>query len=215
MLCRWRSFVTEFNYWRAQHGWLRAVWAIGRRLHAWAFTFWGDLDILAVSLDQAEASALLPSVEGLTMRQATRHDIPAFARIATPHAMNVFAQRIVHGRQCHVALDNAGNVVAYRWASTEIDTALDHLAVALYPGEVYFYDAYTAPGCRRQGVMRRLRALQSQAMQARGFRRGITLIQQRNIPSLTLWQKSGAQRIGQAAYLKLLGKKFFWQHRDD
>jgi L-amino acid N-acyltransferase YncA len=215
MLRKWRSFVTEFNFWRAQHGWLRAARAIVRRLHIWAFTYWGDLDILAVSLDQAESLALPPAIEGLTMRQATLDDIPAFAWIATPHDVSVFARRIAHGRQCYVALDNAGNVVAYRWASAEVDEALDRLVVALRPDEVYFYGAYTAPCYRRRGVMRRLKALQLQDMRAQGFQTGVTLIRQSNTPSLTLWQKTGAQGIGQARFLKLLGQKFFWQHRDD
>jgi hypothetical protein len=215
MLRKWRSFVTEFNFWRARHGWLGAARAIVRRLHAWTFTYWGNLDILAVSLDQAESLALPSAVGDLTMRQATLGDIPAFARIATPHDMDVFARRMAHGRQCYIALDNVGSVVAYRWASVEVDEALDRLAVALRPDEVYFYGAYTAPCYRRRGVMCRLKALQSQAMRAQGFQTGITLIQQDNIPSLALWQKTGAQRIGQARFLRLFGQKFFWQYRGD
>jgi ribosomal protein S18 acetylase RimI-like enzyme len=78
-----------------------------------------------------------------------------------------------------------GTVAHSRWVTT-LATALPELgmAVAPRPGEVYFYDAYTRPDQRGQGIDGTVRCFIFETSRAAGFKRAYTYVRGDNPPGL-------------------------------
>jgi ribosomal protein S18 acetylase RimI-like enzyme len=160
--------------------------------------------VLARSL-QDHPPVPLPPIP-LTMRLATQADLPYLQALVLPSEYDYFVRRLEHGRLCFLAFlaENSRELVAYRWATTEIDPGIDALIMDLPPGSAYIDDVYTAPAQRRQNIQAALYSFCLQYFQDLGYEQFIAIIDVKNLASQALAQKRGYQPIGRASFLRIL-----------
>lgn len=142
----------------------------------------------------------------LTMRLATQADLPYLQALVLPSEYDHFVRRLQHGRLCVLAFlaENPRELVAYRWATTEIDPDIDAIIIDLPPDSAYIDDVYTVPAYRRQNIQAALYSFCLQHFQERGYKQFIAIIDVKNLASQALAQKRGYRPIGHAAFLRIL-----------
>jgi|CXWL01.1.fsa_nt_gi SAM-dependent methyltransferase/ribosomal protein S18 acetylase RimI-like enzyme len=109
------------------------------------------------------------------------------------------------GDRCFGALDAQGRAVHTRWV-TFVGTAIPELGMRFVPAPdtAYFYDGYTRPDARRQGIDPVVRDAIFRAARAQGRTRVYSYV--RNDNSLGLRAASRAQDVSaRVRYLRLLG----------
>ncbi len=147
----------------------------------------------------------LPSIP-LAMRLATQADLPYLQDLVLPSEYSYFVRRLEHGRFCFLSFlaENPQELIAYRWATTEIDPDIDALIMDLPPGSAYIDDVYTAPAYRRQNIQAALYSFCLQHLRDCGYEQFIAIIDVKNLASQALAQKRGYRPIGRAAFLRIL-----------
>jgi SAM-dependent methyltransferase/ribosomal protein S18 acetylase RimI-like enzyme len=129
----------------------RLAYRLARRLVR-TFVRWGSVTFFARHLDDGLPAAAAPA--GFEVREASEQDLGWLALGANPaqHARQL-RSRFRRGDRCFVAVDPQGRAAHVRWVTTRraFIPELD-LDVVLRPDEVYFYDGYTRPDARGQGI---------------------------------------------------------------
>lgn len=140
-----------------------------------------------------------------TMRLATEADLLYFRNLVLPSEYQHFARRLAHGRFCFLAFPEAkpDELIAYCWATTQVDPDIDKLCLDLPAKTAYVDDAYTVPAYRHQGVQTAIHLFRLQHLQRLGYKRVVLIIDVKNRASQNLAQKLGYQKIGQATFLRV------------
>jgi ribosomal protein S18 acetylase RimI-like enzyme len=156
----------------------------------------------------------LPSFEArlpITYRVAEPDDLSYLRDVILPSELEYFSKRLAHGRICILALYQE-NLIAYAWASDEVNLEIDNLELRLEPGDVYLDDFYTLPAYRRQGVYSALHLQELRYVQERGFKRAVAIVAVDNIPPQKLMKKIGYQEADRLSFRRILFKRDYHYH---
>jgi SAM-dependent methyltransferase/ribosomal protein S18 acetylase RimI-like enzyme len=114
-------------------------------------------------------------------------------------------ERLRNGDQCIVALDREGRPLHARWVTTAV-TPIPELAqaIAVAPGEAYFYDGYTLREVRGRGVDAAVRRHIFKLLREAGFVRVYSYVRSGNEAAVRAAAR--LQRpVGRAYYVRLRG----------
>lgn len=123
--------------------------------------------------------------------------------------------RLEAGHRCYVARFN-GRIVHSRFVAVEKAYAIYlRTAIPLSPHEVYFYDAYTVPEYRGNGICPAVARFVGGEMRQLGYRQAVAFILPDNHPSLRVWFKLGGQKKGYIGFVELFGaRRYFYRVKD-
>jgi GNAT superfamily N-acetyltransferase len=159
------------------------------------------LMILARSLDES-----LPDLQPkmtLKIRPFVETDLQLIRQINRPSEARLCAHRLARGHYGFVAMNHV-KVAGYAWGCAEIDPQVERVPLKLEHGDVLCNDAFTTPTYRGQGVQTALTIARLQLFQELGYRRALCYIENRNNPSIAVWQrKLNCSIIGQIDFKRI------------
>jgi SAM-dependent methyltransferase len=148
---------------------VQLVYRVGRRL-ARTVVRWGSVTFFARDLSGGPPA--VAGHGGFHVREAAERDLDWLAVGANPAQRPLqLRARFRRGDRCFVGVDAAGRAAHVRWVTThrafipELDCV-----IVLRPGEAYFYDGYTRPDARGQGLDGLVRRSIFHALAAQGGR---------------------------------------------
>jgi RimJ/RimL family protein N-acetyltransferase len=136
-----------------------------------------------------------PGIE-LFIRPFSQDDLDLVRQIDRPSEARLCAQRLAQGHIGLIAFFK-DQPAGYAWGSTDIHTRLERVHPPLTPGDVLCTDSYTSPTFRGKGIQTALTLARFHLFRELGYCRAICTIEERNKPSLAVWQrKLNSQVIG-------------------
>jgi len=119
-------------------------------------------------------------------------------------------QRIREGQVCAVAL-HGNDVIAYCWLTWQPEwvAEIDRLVVP-GPDEAYLYEAYTVPAWRGRGLFSAMLLRLLAFARARGRRRALIFVLDRNLPSRRAIERAGFEMFQAVSRVELGGLKYLW-----
>jgi GNAT superfamily N-acetyltransferase len=139
----------------------------------------------------------------LEIRPFQPADVGFVREMDRPSEANQCAQRLARGHSGLIAL-HQGRPAGYAWGYTEEYAQMDKVPLKLEPGDVLCSDVFTHPSFRGQGVQTALSLTRFKMFKDLGLRRAICFIENRNGPSLAVWQrKLGGQVIGHFDFVRV------------
>jgi hypothetical protein len=179
------------------------------------FMEFGRLVFFMRELDGTWTAPMLPA--GLEVGLASPSDLPLVVSAGRPDPRlpEQCRQRFQRGDRCVLIRATDGTVAHSRWVTT-LATALPELGMAIVPrpGEVYFYDAYTRPDQRGQGIDGTARCFIFETSRAAGFKRAYTYVRGENPPGLRAahrWMSC----VGELWFLRIRGFRAWLIRRRD
>jgi RimJ/RimL family protein N-acetyltransferase len=124
----------------------------------------------------------------LEIRPFTESDLKFAREINRPSEARLCARRLERGHYGFIAMNHV-IAAGYAWGYSEIDTQLEQIPVKLGQGDVLFNDAFTTPAYRGHGIQTSLTLARFHFFRKLGFRRAICYIENRNLPSIAVWQR--------------------------
>ncbi|MGH7550614.1 MAG: hypothetical protein ACREK3_07650 [Gemmatimonadota bacterium] len=122
-------------------------------------------------------------------------------RPATP-AMEI-NRRFARGDRCYIAL-RRGEIVDACWGATgRVEVPYLHCSLDLEPGDIYYYDSHTVPGCRGHGLYMARNSFASVTNQREGLIRGVAVVAAENYGVWLILTRSGMETIGRYDLLRL------------
>ena len=184
--------------------------AVGRRLRdrelrgLWfkALSFgriYRRLILLERPLSEAMPDASIPpSIQITVLRDS---EISAYLALRPDQGAAKIRCRLAHGQRCFVVW-HAGQIVHAAWAATG-QAPIEYLSrdLALGPGEVFVFDAYTAPASRGRGASPLRALVLGRYFFTRGCRCVLTAVHPENRAGFRPLEKLGAERVGVIGYL--------------
>jgi SAM-dependent methyltransferase len=170
------------------------------------FVRWGSVTFFVRQLDESVAAGAADAA----VREVSEIDLGWIADGANPsQSADVLRRRFRRGDRCFAAVDAAGRAAHVRWvtAGRALIPELG-LDVVMRGGEAYFYDGYTRPDARGQGVDGRVRNEIFRVFKARGYARVWSYVRSDNPTGLRAaakWQ----QMAGRLAYFTICGVRTF------
>lgn len=145
--------------------------------------------LLARSLTAAIPAPQLPP--DVTVGELAPAEAPAYLATRTDLPADRVAERFAWGHRCFVAR-RGDAIVSSCWAATDHPwNAYLGRDVPLEPGDVYFYDAYTAAAARGAHLAPLVAALQLGTYRAAGYSRAVRTTEPENAPALRAHAKTG------------------------
>jgi len=134
---------------------------------------------------------------------ATAADLSRLRDIVFPSRLSYFRKRLEHGRTCIFAI-HQGRVVAYCWATGELNSEIDNLELRLKPGDAYTDDLYTVPEFRRHRIGTATNLSVLNYLQERGFKRAVKIVRENNNPALRMDEKLGFLESDHLVFRRIL-----------
>jgi ribosomal protein S18 acetylase RimI-like enzyme len=150
---------------------------------------------------------------GLDIREIDADSATILDKITPDAASRDFAQRRQHGNRCFVGyLDE--RPVFFCWvrqndSATPIDLRQHvdvHVGLPLPPKWAYFWDAWTIESLRGRGIQPAATSLLLDVCRQQGCTDVLTMVDQRNAPSLKAFGKNGFQAVRVLWHLRILGR---------
>lgn len=139
----------------------------------------------------------------IDIRPFERADLDFARQIDRPSEAKLCARRLDLGHRGLIAFCE-GQPAGYSWGSTDTQTQLERVHIALEQGDVLCSDAFTAPAFRGRGIQTGLTLARFHLFGNLGCRRAVSYIEIRNHASLAVWKrKYGSQVIGSIDYLRI------------
>ncbi len=184
----------------------RAWWSLRHEgMHVFLMKLLGELGyrrvhVLARSLREPVAP-LPPS--SITLDILGTVPFEEYALLRRDTTREALEGRARAGHVCFVAREN-GRIVAACWSATR-DARDDYLgcSIPLEPGDVYFYNAFTAASHRGRNLARRVCARQLEHFRDAGFVRAVRVTVPENVAALRAHGKSGFVPVGMIARLRI------------
>jgi GNAT superfamily N-acetyltransferase len=150
--------------------------------------------LLARRLDSSMPGSWVPS--GIQLGVLETSEVAGLAA-RRPHGPSTrwMHEWMEQGSRCFVARRD-GCVVGTRWAERrQVDLSTFGRSLPLRPGEVCFFDAFTAPGERGRGIYRALTMFSDAECQREGCTLALTFTHPHNTPSLRAVKAAGYQEL--------------------
>ena len=166
------------------------------RIEGWPFvlrkglkrflSFFFELRTYAVFYRAADESLDIKPRMDVETRLATLDDLGEFGGMVGPKRLKLFEARLKADRTCFLAL-HEGKIVGFLWATIELDPYLEPIPFDLFlePHDVYLYDMFVLPECRRMEVMYATIPLRKRIYEELGVRRRVWWVHVDNIVSFT------------------------------
>lgn len=121
--------------------------------------------------------------------------------------------RLAHGHQCFVVW-HEGQIVHAAWAATG-RAPIEYLSrdLTLSPGEVFVFDAYTAPAFRGHGASPLRAVVLGEHFRAQGHRSVLSGVHPENRAGFRPLEKIGAKRVGVIGYIGIGPWRWHFCHR--
>jgi GNAT superfamily N-acetyltransferase len=129
-------------------------------------------------------------------------DLKFVRELVLPSEAKLFEARLANNHTGLIGLSQ-GRPVGYAWGSPKIDPAIERFHTSLEEGDVLCVDAFTVPAFRGKGVQTALTLARCSLFCDLGYRRAIAYIEKHNHPSSSVWQKIGAQQIGEIVFERI------------
>jgi GNAT superfamily N-acetyltransferase len=170
---------------------------------------WGRFLVIVQRLDEFRE---VPPPPGITIRPATKADLPAMARSMARCDVERFAEYMARGRICFVAWEGE-RPVGYAWNADRVSSDMTATAcpLALPPTASYLWNLYVLPHRRGHGIGPALASARLRLARDRGLREGWTMIAPTNYASLRAVAKTAGPNtrvIGELRYIKLLTRAY-------
>jgi GNAT superfamily N-acetyltransferase len=128
--------------------------------------------------------------DGIVTREATEDDIGCLDSLRPHRDPELLRARVRHdGCLLYVARDR-DQIAAFRLAGPRPPPYVQFLRLDrffdLREGDLFVHETFAHPGYRKRGIAGRLLAVSNHALAARGYRRILSLVRTRNVPSLRL-----------------------------
>jgi GNAT superfamily N-acetyltransferase len=123
----------------------------------------------------------------LEIRPFEKTDLKLIREINRPSEAGLCARRLVRRHFGFIAMNHA-KAAGYAWGCDEIDPQLERVPLRLEHGDILCNDAFTTPTYRGQGVQTALTLARLHLFQELGYQRALCYIENRNSPSISVWQ---------------------------
>lgn len=143
------------------------------------------------------------------IRAVTEDDVTAYARFRGADADEI-TRRLRRGERCFASW-YGGEIVDAGWvAGGVVDLPYMNCLLRLAPGDLYHYDAYTAPQFRGAGLYMARNSFASRLARREGFLRDVALAANENYTAWILLSRSGLRTIGVYHYLRVGPWHRYW-----
>jgi GNAT superfamily N-acetyltransferase len=158
--------------------------------------------ILARTLDKTLPNLVLaPDRE---IRPFEVDDVDRVRVLNRPSEARSCARRLALGQLGFIAFHQL-HAAGYAWGCSAIDPQLERVKIDLEPGDSLCTDAFTAPAFRGQGIQTALTLTRLLEFRDLGYHRAICIIEERNLPSLAVWQRKLTSSIIGSVDFKRIG----------
>lgn len=145
-------------------------------------------------------SAPAEPIDGLTW--VTLPDELAMVAENSGRRMTEILSRVSRGAHCAAIFEPNGRCIAVRWVAPFAYDEND-IRIALPKDGVWFFDAWTDPTYRGQGLSRQLlRMVLYDLRQYDGITQGFGRVDTTNKPSIAAWKGAGAEIVGKVEFLR-------------
>lgn len=153
-----------------------------------------------------------PRIE-VTIRQARSSDLDKFKRLVNEEKLVVLRERFKKGRTCFIALD--GDKIAYfGWISVDAEyESNSRITMRLKEKEAYWFDCYTAPKYRQNGLHTALTSKALTYLKDRGYKTVLTIVWDENTPSRKAFRIVGFKGQRTVTLITVFGIKFHLWHK--
>jgi len=145
-------------------------------------------------------------VPDLDWRYADLEDWPRFSKLVTSKGLKTVRRRLENNEKCLIALDDK-KLAAYSWVEWRKDYRCDDMmgiTINVNQDSAYVFDGLTAPEYRKMGIGMEVVNRQARMMSEKGRTFLKVLIGQRNISSINMFVRMGAEKVGTYHYRRIL-----------
>lgn len=192
-----------------RRGGLPELWQAVAERSVYRLVRWGRVLVIVQRLDEFREVA--PPM-GITIRRATKSDLPALGEIMSRRDVERFADNVARGRSCFVAWEGE-RPVGYAWNADRFSSDMTTTAcpLALPQTATYLWNLYVVPSRRCHGVGAALASARLRLARDRGLREAWMMIAPTNHASLRSAAKTAGPNtriVGDLRYLKLLTRVY-------
>ena len=124
-------------------------------------------------------------------------------------------ERLARGDECYVARTD-GRIAAVTWLSRDAHFFRSiGCRYELPAGEVYFYDSFTDPCLRGQGIAPALGVWVLERLRASGVTRAVLAIVPENVANRRARAKTGFRPFMRIDYVRVAGRRWHWHRTTD
>lgn len=155
---------------------------------------------------------ILQSQLEIEMRLMTEQDLEAYLVFRRGQRLDRIRARLAAGHQCHVSW-HKGRIVDAAWCATgRGPVPYFGRDLILDPAEVFIYDAYTLPACRRRRLFMAKFAHIFRESHAAGYKRNSGVVAPENRTSLAVMLRLGCEVAGLYSSLGLGPRRRIWRN---
>lgn len=197
----WLRFEDEATWsarWQPRMMLARAVTSVYRRML-----------VLTYALERRHVPAYRPGLD-VAVRALSERDVPAYCHFRGADATAI-RERLARGHHCTAAWHGGAIVDAGWMAAGAVDVPYLGCRLLLDPGDIYHYDAYTAPAFRGAWLFMARNSIEARWAQERGYTRSVALVAAENYRSWLVLTRAGLETRGMYHSLRMGHWRRDWQ----
>lgn len=168
-------------------------------------------EIIAECLLEKPIQEIEPKIK-VTIRKAVEDDLNKFKGIVNERKIELFRERFKKNRICFIALDQK-KIAYFGWISVEDEYESNcQIKVKINDKEAYWFDCYTLPEYRRNGLHSALTVKALIYLKDKGCKKVLTLVMKNNIYSRKAFRKVGFKEKKIVTLIKIFNFKHYIWH---